>query len=61
MRKSLLASVLKVPSKVTVSLSLTLCAKPALATGAELAAEAVMTTTEDKLSTLPSFTIKMAV
>ena len=57
--KSLLASELPVPSNVTVVLSATFCGKPALATGAELAADAVMVTTEAVLSTMPSFTVRM--
>ena len=60
-----LASVLPVPSSVTVTTAgepvrVTVWFGPALATGAELAAEAVMVTAPTlELSTLPSFTIKL--
>ena len=53
-----LASELVLPSKVTVP-STTLWLAPALATGATLAAEAVMLTVTVVLSTLPSFTTKL--
>ena len=55
---SLLASVLPVPSKVTTAPATTLCATPALATGAELELEATTVTDTMVLSTLPSFTTK---
>ena len=61
-----MASVLLVPSSVTTVPATTLCAKPALAigaklaTGAELAADAVTLTNTTGLSTFPSFTIKDA-
>ena len=55
---SLLASVLPVPSNVTTAPATTLCATPALATGAELALEATTVTGTRVLSTLPSFTTK---
>ena len=57
--KSRLASVLREPSKVTTAPTVTFWLLPALATGAELATEAVMVTAETVLSTRPSLTISV--
>ena len=55
-----MASVLPVPFRVTTAAVDTLCAAPALATGAELALEAMTVTTAVGLRSLPSLTTKLA-
>ena len=55
-----MASVLPVPFRVTIAAIDTLCAEPALATGAELEAEAMTVTTAVGLRSLPSLTTKLA-
>ena len=57
---SALASVLAAPVKVTVAPMRTVCAGPALATGAAFRASAVTVVADTSaLSNLPSFTIKL--
>ena len=55
-----MVSVLPVPFRVTTEATDTLCAEPALATGAELDAEAMTVTTAVRLRSLPSLTTRLA-